>query len=114
MVLWCLPFSAQPRIQVKEPKQSFGRITKGTLAEMRYLLVNVGDQPLLLLDAEVACDCTRAEWMSQPIAPGDSSTVTVFFDTKSAYGRQDRTVVLRSNDPRGPVTLRFKGTVLKK
>lgn len=102
---------AQPKATVEEPKKSFGKVKKGDKVTLVYKIINTGDQPLIIEDASATCHCTSASYNSKPVAPGASTTIQVTFDTKSAYGRQDRIVEVHSNDPKSPVRLRFKGTV---
>ena len=78
---------------------------------INYIITNEGDQPLVIDDATASCHCTTAKYDPAAIAPGKSTTVMVVFQTKSAYGRQDRVVEVFSNDPRSPLKLRFKGVV---
>ena len=104
---------AQPMLKIEEPKKSFGHVKKGEVVNLNYIVNNAGDQPLVLETAVVSCDCTSAEFSDAPILPGATSTIVVRFDTKSAYGRQDRLVEVHSNDPKGPQRVRFKGVVDK-
>lgn len=104
---------AQARAEVREWKKSFGTVPKGEVVKLHYTINNTGDQPLLIHDAEVACSCTSVDYPAQPLRPGQSGAVTVTFNTKTVYERQDRIVYLHSNDPRSPLKLRFKGFVQK-
>ena len=79
-----------------------------------YDILNSGNAPLLLLEAEVSCSCTNVVFTKEPIAPGKSTRVQVSFETKSVYGRQDRVVFLKNNDPKGVAELHYKGHVSKR
>jgi hypothetical protein len=105
---------AQPKLVVSDWKKSFGFVKKGELVKIDYDIINKGNQPLLISDADVSCSCTRVEYPMYPILPNQTSTISIYFDTKSVYYRQDRVVSLISNDPAGPTKLRYKGVVLKK
>jgi hypothetical protein len=111
LLLGTLP--AQPRVEIKENKQSFGSVKRGELVELKYELKNTGNSALLLLASEVSCSCTLVEFSKEPVAPGKSTTVVVKFDTKSVWGRQDRYVYISCNDPKGEIALRYKGQVSK-
>lgn len=102
---------SQAIAEVDNPKQSFGKVTKGDIVELNYVITNIGNQPLLLSKYDVECSCTSANFNSAPVLPGKSTTVTVVFDTKTVYERQDRTVLLHSNNSNGDIELRFKGFV---
>jgi hypothetical protein len=101
-------------MKVTESKKNFGSVQRGEVIKNEYEIVNAGDQPLVLTQADVSCSCTTVDFSRQPVLPGAKTTVTVNFNTATVYGRQDRVVELSSNDPKGPVKLRYKGTVSMK
>jgi hypothetical protein len=103
--------AAQPKLEVTESKKNFGSVKRGEIIKNIYEISNTGDQPLLITTADVACSCTSVDYPREPILPGKKTIITVTFNTTTVYGRQDRIVTLTSNDPRGTVKLRFKGTV---
>jgi hypothetical protein len=102
------------KIEFRSLKQSFGFVHEGDTVKLNYELKNVGDKPLIISDYEVECGCTVMERPSSPIAPGESYTLKVTFDTHQKFDRQDRTVKVISNAVNSPVELRFKGVVLKR
>jgi hypothetical protein len=113
-LLFSLSGFAQAKLEIADAKKSFGFVKKGELVKVEYDISNKGNQPLLISDVEISCSCTTVDYPKQPIAPGQSAKVTVNFDTKTVYDRQDRTVNLISNDPHSPHKLRYKGVVLTK
>jgi hypothetical protein len=104
---------AQPKLEIKDAKKNFGFVKKGEVIKILYEITNVGKEPLLLTNIEISCSCTTADYDRRPILPGQTNTVTVYFDTKTVYDRQDRVVLLESNDKNSPHKLRYKGVVLK-
>lgn len=105
---------SQAKIELKDAKQSFGTVNKGEVVKLDYEFTNIGNQPLIITEAEVSCSCTTVDFPKQPIAPNQSGKVVVSFDTKTVYDRQDRVVLLKSNDPKSPAKLRYKGNVHRK
>jgi len=105
---------AQAKMEIKEAKKSFGVVQKGEVVKLEYNLTNTGNEPLIITDGEVSCSCTSVDLPKQPIAPGQAAKVIVSFDTKTVYDKQDRVVLLISNDPKSPTKIRFKGNVLRK
>ncbi len=89
--------NAQAKIKFTESKKDLGKVKKGDVVSAEYEFKNEGDQPLIITSYEVECSCTTADFPKQPIAPGQTGKLTVKFDTKSAYDRQDRKVVIVSN-----------------
>ncbi len=114
VILICtLASLAQPKLELADWKQNFGFVKKGELVKLVYKFSNKGNQPLLISDAEISCSCTSVDFPRQPVLPGQEASITLTFDTKTVYYRQDRIVYLNSNDPRGPAKIRYKGVVLK-
>jgi hypothetical protein len=105
---------AQAKLEIKDAKKNFGFVKKGEVVKMEYDITNTGKEPLLITGTEISCSCTSATYPQQPIAPGQNAKIEVQFDTKTVYDRQDRTLLILSNDPKGPHKLRFKGVVLTK
>lgn len=103
---------SQPKLEIKDAKKNFGFVKKGELVKIDYDITNVGKEPLIITGTEISCSCTSATYPEQPIAPGQSAKISVEFDTKKVYDRQDRTFLIFSNDPKAPHKLRFKGVVL--
>ena len=104
---------AQANLKVADAKKNFGFVKKGEVVKITYTITNIGNQPLLITDAKVECSCTTVDFPKQPIIPNQTVTITVSFDTKSVYDRQDRTVEIISNAENGSQKIRFKGVVLK-
>jgi hypothetical protein len=105
---------SQPRLEVVDAKKSFGFVKRGELVKIEFEIINKGNEPLLINNAEVSCSCTSVDFPKHPILPNQLVKVLVNFDTKSVYDRQDRIIYLQSNDPRGSRKIRYKGIVLRK
>ena len=105
---------AQAKIKFDDAKKNFGFVTKGEVVSLDYTFINEGDAPLIISETKVECSCTSVDFPKQPIAPKQSGKITVKFDTKTVYDRQDRIVEVISNASNSPAKIRFKGVVLKK
>ena len=101
-------------MSIAEAKKNFGSVKRGEIIKNEYEITNTGNQPLLITGVEIACSCTTVDFPKQPVLPGQKTMVTVSFNTTTVWGRQDRVVLVNSNDPKGPYKLRYKGTVSKK
>jgi hypothetical protein len=112
-VLLLLPVCviAQPRASIAEATHNFGKVEKGVVLSHTFTLQNTGNAPLIVTAADVACSCTQVDFPKSPVAPGSSGAIAVTFNTASVYGRQDRVVLLHSNDPASPSKVRFKANV---
>ncbi len=105
---------SQAKLELKDAKQNFGTVKKGDVVKLDYEFTNTGTEPLIITEAEVSCSCTTVDFPKQPIAPKQTGKIVVSFDTKTVYDRQDRVVLLKSNDPKSPAKVRYKGIVLRK
>lgn len=103
---------AQPKAEWKTTKIDFKEVQRGEVLNLDFVVTNTGNAPLILQEGEVSCSCTSVDYSSKPILPGQSATVTVVFNTKTVYGRQDRIVKFYSNASEKPVSLRYKGYVM--
>lgn len=105
---------AQAKLVVKDTKQSFGFVKKGEVVKLNFEFKNLGNAPLIISDIEIGCSCTTVDFPKEPILPNATNTITIIFDTKTVYDRQDRTVLVNSNGSTKPIKLRYKGVVLSK
>lgn len=104
---------AQAKLKFKDTKKNFGFVKKGELVKVVYLLTNTGNQSLIIQDAKAECSCTTVHFPQYEIKPNQTDTITVYFDTKSVYDRQDRIVEIFSNAKNAKQNIRFKGVVLQ-
>ena len=104
---------SQPQLKFSSVKKNFGVVKKGEIVLIDFEFKNLGNEPLIIDEANVSCSCTSITYPEQPILPNQSSIIQVRFDTKSAYGRQDRSVEIISNAKNMSQKIKFKGVVLK-
>jgi hypothetical protein len=110
---FALDTNAQAKIKfTSETKKDLGKVKKGDVVSADYEFINEGNEPLIISSYEVECSCTTVDFPKQPVAPGQSGKLTVKFDTKSAYDRQDRKVVIVSN-AKNSASVRIKCFVIK-
>jgi hypothetical protein len=62
---------------------------------------NDGAKPLIIQQVTACCGTTVKEWPKQPILPGHSGTVKVYFRVESRPQRISRTVTVTSNAVNG-------------
>ena len=86
---------------------------KGVIVKVEYPFTNTGNEPLEIYDAKAECSCTTVDFPKYPVKPNDTDTITVYFDTKSVYDRQDRLIEIITNAKTPKQKIRFKGVVLQ-
>ncbi len=104
---------AQPQLKFKNAKKSFGFVKKGEIVKVEFVFTNTGNLPLDIYEAKAECSCTTVEYPKYEVKPNQMDTITVYFDTKSTYDRQDRIVEILSNAKKAKQNIRFKGVVLQ-
>ena len=100
-----------PMIAVDKEVHDYGDITFGGDGACEFKVTNTGTEPLNLTSCKGSCGCTVPVCDTKPIQPGESSIVTVKYDTKRP-GPINKSVTINSNAVNTPAkTVRIKGTV---
>ena len=99
------------KIKFVEMEYDFGVIDEGTIVTHVYTFTNTGDEPLILLDAKGSCGCTVPQWPRQPIAPGETASLTVEFNSKNKSGMRNQKVTITANTEPPQNFLYLKGEV---
>jgi hypothetical protein len=101
-----------PQIQVEPESFDFGRALPGKTLRKEFTIRNFGDQDLVLGGVSTTCGCTAALPEEKTIGPGRSTPLRVTLETRRYSGRIERSVLVRSNDPKTPlVEVRVSATV---
>ncbi|MDI6793653.1 MAG: DUF1573 domain-containing protein [bacterium] len=93
--------SAQPpQITFPESSHDFGPVEEGDVATYNFVVKNTGGSRLVLERVNTSCGCTAALPQEHEIAPGDTTTIQVSFNSKGRTGQSvNKTVTVYSNDP---------------
>ena len=103
--------NAQAKIEFKTDIIDYGEIAKGSDGLRVFEFTNTGDAPLIVSNVKSSCGCTVPSKPEGPVAPGESSTIEVKYDTKR-IGPIRKTVTVYSNADQPIVSLKIKGKVL--
>lgn len=107
-------FFAQADFSVDKSTHKFPKIDEGVVLEHEYKITNTGNAPLIISDYRVQCTCTKVVLPKKPIAPGETYSLKVTFDTNGKYYFQDRTIELQTNAKKPIQKIRFKANVVPK
>lgn len=114
MLLVLVGFTAaqaqKAEIEFKEETIDYGTVTKGSDGLRVFHFTNTGDAPLIITDVKSSCGCTIPKKPNGPIAPGESGTIEVKYDT-NRVGPIRKTVTVLSNASKSMVPLKIKGEV---
>lgn len=100
-----------PSITIDKEVHDYGTIPFGGNGQCEFKVTNTGTEPLILSKCKGSCGCTVPTCEPNPIMPGQSSNITVKYDTKRA-GVINKSVTITSNAINEPTkVVRIKGTV---
>lgn len=106
----------QPDVSVTPANHDLGSVGGKDVINLKYAVVNQGNQDLVIDRMVTSCGCTTAELSNNIIPPGTRADLEVRFDVgfhKTEPGeRVVRIVWLKTNDPDTPIaTARLTATV---
>ena len=99
-----------PKMSFESNEIDYGTIVQNSDPLRVFKFTNEGTEPLVIKHAKGSCGCTVPAYPKQPIAPGESATIEVRYDTKR-IGAFQKTVELTTNEAEPTHTLRIKGKV---
>lgn len=90
----------------------FGSIVTGAKVQHEFKFTNTGAAPLIIHDANSSCGCTIPQIPMEPIAPGETSSILVKYDSTGKIGSQTKTVTIQTNASPATYHVVLKGLVL--
>jgi len=102
----------EPQLKLSSEEWNFGEVWQGQPLKGEITITNVGDAPLEILDITTSCGCTLATRPKSPLAPGESSVMTIGYASENRPGRAQHSVTIKTNDLTRPtVSIRVSGEV---
>lgn len=113
IILCGAPFAAlaQNEIEFSEMAHNLGTLMWHHPAQATFTVKNLGQEELNILDVEPDCGCTLVSWTTQPIAPGQTGTVSVRYDAQQ-LGHFNKGVAVYTNFGEQPTYLSVTGRVV--
>ncbi len=102
---------AYPVIEFDTAVFDFGKILQGEQVGTTFAFRNTGNANLIISKVETSCGCTVPEYDRAPVAPGQTGTIRVRFDSDGKEGAQYKTVKVISNCKDNIFELVLKGRV---
>lgn len=100
-----------PSITIDKDVHDYGDVPYGGDGTCQFKVTNTGTEPLIISNCKGSCGCTVPKCDSNPILPGETSVITVKYDTKRP-GPINKSVTVNSNAVNEPVkVVRIKGNV---
>ncbi|HTD41769.1 MAG TPA: DUF1573 domain-containing protein [Mucilaginibacter sp.] len=86
-----------PMMKFEKETHDFGKIKSGDKVTYDFKFTNTGKSPLIIKDAIASCGCTKPEWPTAPIKPGESGAIKVTFNSVGKMGLQDKQITITAN-----------------
>ena len=101
-------------ITFKESGYEFGEITQGDRVEHIFNYTNTGTETLVISNVKTTCGCTAPNWSREPLAPGESTIMTIKFNSTGKMGMQNKIITISSNASNNPARIKITANVLPK
>ncbi len=103
---------AKPVVEVKDTIHDFGMLDPHTTAVHAFTVSNKGEHPLKLEVRDTSCKCTVGKLTNNLLGPGESTKVTMTWNTGYKADTYEQTATLITNDPlKESIQLKVKGEV---
>ena len=96
--------AARPKVSFDKVSHDFGEVQQKSKVSTTFTLTNEGEAPLLIRKTKASCGCTATKPGKTELAPGESTTIDVTFNTGSYKGKQKKSLTVIVNDPSKPMT----------
>lgn len=103
---------AKPKIVFSEVEYVFTDNILGETSQHIFMFKNEGDAPLIINNAVPSCGCVSPKWTKNPIAPGDTGSVHVFYKSNMS-GAFSKTIKIYSNSQGKRPVLKISGETKK-
>lgn len=105
---------AKVGVSFNRVEADFGTVSAGAPVRLEYVMTNNSDAAVAILSARASCGCTEPQYPRRPVAPGNSATISVSFNTNGQRGEINKEVTLRLKNAAGKsekVQLVLRGVV---
>ncbi|MEI7595442.1 MAG: DUF1573 domain-containing protein [Bacteroidota bacterium] len=101
-----------PVLEFDTETHNFENIFAGEVVSYTFKFKNSGKSDLIISDAKATCGCTVPEYPKKPIKPGESSFITVTFNSAGKQGVQNKTITILANTIPNTKVLTITGVVV--
>ncbi|MBR4324890.1 MAG: DUF1573 domain-containing protein [Bacteroidales bacterium] len=103
-------------IQWEALEQNLGDVKQKVPTLVEFTFTNTGDKPVMILDAEASCGCTKLTFKREPVAPGKKGTISTVYvseDGETGIFNKSITVKMSLAAPNDVYVLKLNGNVVK-
>ena len=94
--------SGVPDIRFSETNWDFGPVKSTEPQTHVFVVANVGNAMLEILEVKTSCGCTTAGQWDRQVAPGKTGIIPIVFNASKFTGPVKKLVTVTSNDPDTP------------
>jgi hypothetical protein len=96
--------TSQDQKNARDPSTwDFGSIKKGQIVKHDFQIKNNLPGKLTINDVTTSCGCTASAARKKILAPGESTQITVEFNSKGYNGQTSQFVYVNTDDPADPI-----------
>lgn len=103
---------AGPAIEISVDSFNFGRAAQHAVLSHRFKIASTGDDTLIITNIVPGCGCTRAPLADSSLAPGEETTLELFFSTKSFRGIVSKKAYFETNISEAKYYIKFQSELL--
>lgn len=101
-------------LSVKNSNFNFGSFPKKQVRACVFILQNTGTKTVLLENVTTSCNCTAVKYSRQPILPGKTAYLTVYYNGKNYdAGHFKKSIDINSTAENSTLRLFISGTTTK-
>ena len=100
-----------PKLEFEKTHHDFGKLIQGEKVSFAYKFKNVGNATAVISAVNPGCNCTVAQFTQTPIAPGESGSVTVNFNSETKKGLVNSSIIVQANTYPADTRLTFSANV---
>ena len=91
------------KLMFENESHDFGKVEQGIQLEYSFKFINEGAVPLFIKKVQPSCGCTGATTGGKnEYAKGESGEIKITFNTQGREGRQEKHIMVFTNDPDFP------------
>lgn len=89
-----------------------GTVVKGEVVKASFVVKNTGEYPLVISEVRPSCSCTVADKPSEPLAPGQTTTIVAKVETANVSAKNiTKSVTLVTNTEGSTKVLLIKAKI---
>lgn len=83
----------------------FGYVMRSAKVDKCIHITNLSDSPIVLLDYSTQCRCMWLDFERTPIAPNESTDITLTFDSRGEWGSVGNYIEITTNIDSTPIVM---------